>query len=73
MSDLVRLSTSSAIIVDRIATILEQNNVPAMIKNNFESANLAGFGASQNDVDIFVNKSDMAKAQQLVEALGKED
>ena len=72
MSDLVRLSTSSAIIIDRIATILEQNNVPAMIKNNTESANMAGFGASQNDVDIFVNKSDLAKAQQLTEAFEQE-
>jgi hypothetical protein len=73
MSEFVRLLTSSSIIINRIASILEQKDIPALIKDNTESARLAGFGASQDDVDIYVNKSDFEKAQKAIQELEEED
>jgi len=58
--------TSSSIIINRIASILDQNNVTTLIKDNVESARLAGFGTSLNDVELYVKDSDFEKAQKLI-------
>ncbi len=67
MSDLIRLMSDSSIVINRIATILEESGIPFMIKDNTESGRLAGFGTSQNDVDIHVKASDFEKAKEIVE------
>lgn len=68
MSEQIRILTSSSITINRIAAILDENNIPALIKNNNGSASIAGFGAPQNDVDLFVNESDFENAKSLIEA-----
>jgi len=65
--------TSSSIIINRIASILDQNNVTTLIKDNVESARLAGFGTSLNDVELYVKDSDFEKAQKFIEELKKEN
>ena len=67
MSDLVRLLTDSSIIINRIASLLEENGIAFLIKDNTESARLAGFGTTPNDVDIYVNPSDLEKAHEVIE------
>lgn len=73
MSNLVRLMTSNLIRINRIASILEHNNISSLLKDNNESATLAGFGSSQNDVDLFVKESDLEQATQAIKDFEKKD
>lgn len=73
MNEHVKILTSSWIIINRLAGILNQNNIPTLIKDNVESARLAGFGISQNEVDLYINRADLESAQKIMEALQKEN
>jgi len=72
MNEHIRILTNSSITINRIASILEENNIPSLIKDNTESARLAGFGTSQNNVDLFVNKPDFEKANKIIEEFMKD-
>lgn len=67
MSEYIRIKTGSSIEINRWAGLLDQNNIPTIIKDNVESARAAGFGISQNSVDLYVNSSDAKRAQKLIE------
>ncbi len=71
MSNHVRLLTSSAITINRIVALLEEQGIPSVIRNNVESARLAGFGSAQNDVDLLVEESDFMQAKEIVEEFYK--
>jgi len=73
MDDLVKLLTDSSIIVNRIAQILEQNNITGQMKDNVESARVAGFGVPQNSVELYVQESDVEKAQKIIAAFKEEN
>ena len=73
MNEPVRILTSSSIIVNRIAPLLDQNNIPTLIKDNVESARLAGFGTSLNDVELYVYNSDFESAQKIIDEFKKEN
>lgn len=73
MDDLVKLLTDSSIVVNRIAQILEQNNIKGHMKDNVESARVAGFGVPQNSVELYVLESEMEKARKLIEEFRKEN
>lgn len=73
MKEHVKILTGSSIIINRIAELLEQNNIPILIRDNVESARLAGFGAPQNDVELYVFQSDFSRAQSIIEAFNKEE
>lgn len=66
MSERLSILTSSAITINRVATLLEENGIPCQIRDNTESARLAGFGSFQNDVELFVDSADAEKAQELI-------
>jgi hypothetical protein len=72
MSEFVRVLTSSLITINRVASILEEKDIPALIKDNTESARLAGFGISQNEVDLYVKKSDFEKAKKVIQQFEEE-
>ena len=72
MNEPIKLLTGSTITIQHVAALLGQNNIPSLIKDNTESARLAGFGSMQNDVDLYVNTVDLEKAQQLITDLEKE-
>jgi len=67
MNEHQRLLTSDAMTVQRISAILEQKGIPSMIKDNIESGRLAGFGTSQNDVELYVNTADLERAKAIIE------
>ncbi|MDR6301656.1 putative signal transducing protein [Mesonia maritima] len=71
MEDYVRILTDTSIIVNRIASFLEENNISIRIRDNVESARLAGFGVPQNDVELYVHKNSSEKAHQLIESFMK--
>jgi hypothetical protein len=69
----IKILTSSSIIINRIAFLLDQKNIATLIKDNVESARLAGFGTTQNDVELYVNNSDFKSAQKIIEEFNKEN
>lgn len=73
MSEHIRIRTSSSIEINRLVALLDQNNIPSLIKDNVESARAAGFGISQNSVDLYVNDSDFERAQKLIEEFHHEN
>ena len=73
MNKHIKIFTSSSIIINRIASILNQNNIQTLIKDNVESARLAGFGISSNDVELYVDNSDLESAQKIINEFKKEN
>lgn len=69
MNQAIKLLSDSAIVINRVAQILAENNITYRIKDNVESARLAGFGISQNAVDLFIQEEDLIKAEELIRAL----
>ena len=66
-----RILVNSAIIVNRAAELLDQNNIPNRIKNNVESARLAGFGSPSNNVELYVDVVDEERAKEIIESFLK--
>jgi len=71
MNEHVKILTNSAIVINRIAQILDEEGIPSMIKDNVESARLAGFGTSANNVDLYVLNSDLEKAKELIKTFSE--
>lgn len=68
MNDHIKIYTDSAIVINRIVQILGDNGIHALTKDNVESARVAGFGTSYFDVELFVQQSDIEKAQSIIKA-----
>ena len=66
---MVRIRTGSAILINRIAQILDENKIPSLIQDNVESARLAGFGISPNEVHLYSYKSDVEKAEEIIQSI----
>ena len=62
----VKVITDSAIIINRIAELLKEEGVDSIIKNNVESARLAGFGTPNDNVELWIDESDINKAQKVI-------
>ena len=62
----VKVITDSAIIINRIAELLKEEGVDSIIKNNVESARLAGFGTQNDNVELWIDESDINKAQKVI-------
>ena len=73
MKEYVRIYTGSAILVKRLADLLDQNNIPSLIKDNQESGRVAGFGTMENDVDLHVFESDYENAEKIKHAYLEEN
>tara|TARA_B100000953_G_C17912594_1_gene388084 strand:- start:392 stop:622 length:231 start_codon:yes stop_codon:yes gene_type:complete len=67
MDDYIKILTSSSIIVNRIVFLLKEKNISTRLRDNVESGRLAGFGVPQNDVELFVRKSEYQKAKQVID------
>lgn len=72
MNDHIKVYSGSAITVNRLASLLEENDIPSMIRDNPESGRVAGFGVPENSVELFVNTSDQERAHQIIEEYEKE-
>lgn len=67
MEEYSRLITDSAIVINRLAFLLGEQDITTLIKDQAESGRLAGFGVPQNDVDLYVLNADYDKAQEIME------
>ncbi|WP_339606036.1 DUF2007 domain-containing protein [uncultured Roseivirga sp.] len=68
MSEYVKTLTDRKIIINRISQLLDEEKIPYLVKDNAESARLAGFGTSSNDVDLYVYKSDFNKTETIIKS-----
>lgn len=68
MSEHVRILTDSAIVINRIVQLLNVEKIPSIVKDNVESARLAGFGIPSNDVELYVDTSDVNRAEMIIKS-----
>lgn len=70
--DMVRVFSDTEININRLSMKLAKIEILSMIKNEFQSGLMAGFGASPNAVDLYVNASDIDEATKLIQDLNRE-
>jgi hypothetical protein len=68
----IKIFTGTSILVNRLSYLLDEENIPSLIKNHHESARLGGFGSSMDSVELFIYKSDTEKATVIIENFKKE-
>ncbi len=70
--DLIRVYSDSEININRLSAELAKIGIPSLVKNEFKSGVMAGFGASPNAVDLYVNSTDRDAATSLIKDLNKD-
>jgi hypothetical protein len=64
----IKLHQASNIILDALKYELNKQNISCIIKNNTESARLAGFIAGDNNNDLFVFEEDYNNAKDILDS-----
>lgn len=67
-SEYTKIFTGTNIIVRGLQNKLENKGITSIIKDHFESARLAGFGAPQASVEIYVLQKDLEIVQPILKA-----
>lgn len=65
MKNLIKLHTDSAININRLAEMLHENGIASMIKDHNAAGSIAGFGTIQDSVELYVEKHDFDKAEEM--------
>ncbi len=69
----IRFFTGSLIEIQRLQLDLDEQGIPSMVKNNFQSGLRAGFyGGSPEQVELFIYEDDKEKAESILTTF-KED
>ena len=69
----IRFFTGSLIQIQRLQLDLDENKIPSLVKNNFESGLRSGFyGGSLSQVQLFIFEEDLKEAKPILEKF-KED
>ena len=64
---LIKVFSGSEILALALQEKIEAIGVTTLLKNNIQSARLAGFGNSGQAVEIFIQETDFAKANPVIE------
>ncbi len=72
MEEYIRIYTGSGILVNRLATLLEKNKSRFIVKDEKESARLAGFGTTGDSVELHILNTDLENAKKIIENFKKE-
>ncbi|HET8860357.1 putative signal transducing protein [Marivirga sp.] len=70
---MTRVYSDTELIINRLSAELAKFGIPSIVKNEFHSAVMAGFGASPHSVDLYVKASDLEEAKRLIQDLMKEN
>ena len=65
---LKKIFSGSEILAQALQSRLEAANIGVIVKNNIQSARMAGFGQSAMAVEVFVEEYNMEKADPIIEA-----
>lgn len=72
MSALRKIYSGTSISVNKLAHVLNDIGIYCIVKNNQESARLAGFGALGQSIDLLINERDLEKATSILKNFEKE-
>ncbi|WP_435261891.1 putative signal transducing protein [Tenacibaculum sp. nBUS_03] len=72
MKEHVSIFTGSAILVNRLAQLLNAIKIPSIIKNERESGRLAGFGTTGDAVELHIFNTDIEASKKIIENFKKE-
>lgn len=64
---LMKVFSGSEILALSLQAKLNQANVETVVKNNVQSGRLAGFGTADQAVEVFIQETDFAKANPVIE------
>lgn len=64
---LMKVFSGSEILAMALQQKIEEVGVETVLKNNIQSARLAGFGNSGQAVELFIQETDFAKANPVIE------
>ncbi|AOZ99950.1 putative signal transducing protein [Flavobacterium commune] len=64
---LMKVFSGSEILALALKEKIEAVGVDTVIKDNIQSARLAGFGSSGSAVELFIQETDFAKANPVIE------
>ncbi|MFT5258036.1 MAG: hypothetical protein ACI9KF_001675 [Arenicella sp.] len=68
----VTIFSGSSIIVKGLQNRLEEHQINCIIKDRVESARLGGFGEHRSAIELLILKTDIKKAQPIVDLYEKE-
>lgn len=68
-NDIVRIYSDTEININFLQEELAKKGISSVVKNEFQSALMSGFGANPNAVDLYVNSADFERASELIEDL----
>jgi hypothetical protein len=68
----VTIFSGSSIIVKGLQNRLEDHQINCIIKDRVESARLGGFGEDRSAIELLILKTDIEKAQPIVDLYEKE-
>ena len=63
----MKVFSGSEILAQALQVKLEEANVATNLKNNIQSGRLAGFGTADQAVEVFIQETDFAKANPVIE------
>lgn len=72
MKEHIKVFTGTSIIVNRLADLLDEINIPFLIKDDKESGRLAGFGTFGDSVELHIFDTDIEAAKDVIENFQKE-
>ncbi len=72
MNTYTKIYTGTPILVNRLAYLLNEINIPYLIKDHGESARLAGFGTIESSTELFVSDDHREKAIEIMNEFEKE-
>ena len=64
---LMKIFSGSEILAQALQSKIEAVGVNTIIKNNIQSAKLAGFGTADQAVEVFIQEIDFGKANPVIE------
>ena len=64
---LMKIFSGSEILAQSLKTKIEAIGIKTMMKDNIQSARLAGFGNSGSAVELFIEEVDFGKASPVIE------
>ncbi|MEO0058439.1 MAG: hypothetical protein RLZZ312_86 [Bacteroidota bacterium] len=64
---LIKIFSGSEILAKNLQNRIENAGIDTVIKDNIQSARLAGFGNSDLAVEVFIQEIDYGKAHQVIE------
>lgn len=68
----IKIFTGTSILVNRLAQLLDEQQIPSIVKDTRESGRLAGFGTTGDAVELHIFNSDLEKASSIIENFKKE-